>query len=111
MSQQIKEDKSWICCWEKLVKKWGLGEFRLVHDGQRNPGQFEFPPEEVRFYTKVYRWFVDGQPVDTWVKFKYDLREGEVGVDVTFHDPTKPQKKAEKESMVLSNPKESLKSE
>jgi len=59
----------------------------LVHDGQKNPGQFQFPPEEVRFYTRTYRWLIDGKPVNTWVKFIYDLREGEATVEATFHEP------------------------
>lgn len=87
----------WVCLWERFVQQLGLV---LVHDGQRNPGQFEFPPEEVRFYTKTYQVHLDGQPVKTWVKFRYDLREGEVGVDLTWREPDKNQK----ETMEMSIP-------
>ena len=78
--------KPWMCFWErKLFHK--SREWELVHDGQQNPGQFQFPPEEVRFYTRTYRWILDGTPVNTWVKFIYDLREGEATVEATFHEP------------------------
>jgi hypothetical protein len=101
------EHKMWVSGWEKLVQRFGLGRFVLVHDGQRNPGQFELPPEDVRFYTKIYRWEIDGKFINTWVKFKYDLRDNEVGMDLTFHDPLKPKgSKRQKESLVMWNPKE-----
>ena len=97
--------KPWVLSWEKFIQMWGLGEFRLIHDGQRNPGQFEFPPDQVKFYTKTYQWFLDGKPVKTFVKFKYDLREGEATMIVTFHNP---REKTEREEMVLRNAKEVL---
>jgi len=42
--------------------------FKLVHDGQRNPGQFKFPPDEVRCFTRRYK------KDNTGVLFQYDLR-------------------------------------
>ena len=92
--------KPWICSWEKLCIVLG---FVLLHDGQRNPGQFKFPPGEVRFYTKVYQGMMDGKPISSYVKFKYDLREGEVGMEITWRDP---RRKIEREEMVLRNAKE-----
>lgn len=88
----------WMCDWEKLLKRTGL--FVLVHDGQNNPGQFKLPPEEVRFYTRTYRMVLVGGPVNTWVKFKYDLREDEVNIDVTYHEPNLHIN----ETMVLNTP-------
>lgn len=58
--------------------------FKLVHDGQRNPGQFKFPPEEVRCFTRRYR------KGETGILFQYDLRRefktfpGFSPVDVKF---------------------------
>lgn len=98
-----KEGPGWVCLWERLIRK--MGDFVLVHDGTRNPGQFEFPPDEVRFYTRVYQWVIDGEPVNTFVKFKYDLREGEVDVDLTWREP---KKKVQREGMVLTNAKEKM---
>lgn len=93
--------KQWECFWERLIRR--SPEWVLVHDGQRNPGQFEFPPEEVRFYTRVYRWLIDGEPVNTWAKFVYDLREGEATVHLTYHEPGFKGEQT-KETMVLDIP-------
>ena len=92
---QEKINKLWMCDWEKLLKQTGV--FVLVHDGQNNPGQFVLPPEEVRFYTRTYRMILGGQPVNTWVKFRYDLREEEVALDVTYREP----KVHKSETMIL----------
>lgn len=94
--------KPWVCLWERLIKE--SPEFVLIKDGQQNPGQFKFPPEEVRFYTRIYQMVLERGPVRTWVKFVYDLREGEVSVDLTWHDPRR-RKKVE-ESMTMAVPKE-----
>lgn len=93
--------KPWVCLWERLIKE--TSDFVLVHDGQKNPGQFKFPAAEVRFYTRTYHMVLEGKPVRTWVKFKYDLREGEVSVDVTWHDPAE---RKVQESMAMAVPKE-----
>lgn len=61
-----------MCFWERVLIQAG---FRLVHDGQKNPGQFELAPKDVRFYTRKYRWFLDDAPVNCWVTLVYDDRE------------------------------------
>ena len=60
-----------VCLLEKTLKRLG---FVLTHDGQRNPGQFKLPPEEVRCFTRKYRLKLDGEFVNTWAVFKYDER-------------------------------------
>jgi len=63
--------------WERwLVEKLG---FRLVHDGQNNPGQFTLPPAEVKFFTRRYQWYLTGDKafVNTFIVFKCDRRSGE----------------------------------
>jgi hypothetical protein len=75
------------CNLERLLIKAG---FRLIHDGQKNPGQFTLPPEEVKFFTRKYRWFLEGVFVNTWVKFMYDRRnseEWEVKFEFYSRDP------------------------
>ena len=78
--------KPWMCWWERKFFQ-NKPEWMLVHDGQQNPCQFEFRPEEVRFYTRTYRLILKGGPVNTWVKWIYDLREEEATVEATFHEP------------------------
>lgn len=69
----MKQRNDGMCNLEKLCKILG---FRLVHDGQRNPGQFKFPPDQVACFTRKYRLHLfDGQAVDWWVVFKYDRRK------------------------------------
>ena len=94
---QVKK-KRWMCLWERLCINMGLV---LIKDGQHNPGQFELPPEDVRFYTMIYRGTMDGKFINTWVKFIYDEREGEVDVEITCRDP----KLKGREKMVLTMPK------
>jgi len=60
-----------MCLLERFFRDNG---FKLIHDGQRNPVQFQLPPEEVRFFTRKYRLSIDGHFVNTWVVFKYDER-------------------------------------
>ena len=79
-----KNGPSWMCIWEKLCITLGM---KLIHDGKNNPGQFKLPPEEVRFYTRVYQALMDGELIRTYVKFIYDEREGEVKMDVTSREP------------------------
>lgn len=64
----------YMCNLERLLIRAG---FRLVHDGQKNPGQFILPREEVKFFTRKYRWFLEGVFVNTWVVFKYDRRNSD----------------------------------
>jgi len=63
------------CLWEKMVK---LAGFRLIHDGQYE--------EEQLFYTRVYRLGLDGELVNTWLRFKYDLRTGYADVSISWED-------------------------
>lgn len=73
-----------MCLLERLLRDNG---FVLVHDGQRNPEQIELPPEEVRFFTREYRLKLDGQFVNTWVKFIYDNRSGTVDFEIHSREP------------------------
>ena len=100
-----KHGPSWVCCWEKLCITLG---FRLLHDGQNNPGQFVLPPEEVRFYTRFYQGMMDGKPISTFVKFIYDEREGEVSADISMRDPQRNDgsKRREKMTMLVPGKKE-----
>lgn len=63
-----------MCFWERVAIQAG---FQLVHDGSHSPGELQrkLGATETKFYTRKYRWFLDGQPVNTWVKFVYDDRE------------------------------------
>lgn len=81
--------KPWMCMWERRLFHRS-GWWRLVHDGQENPGQFQFPPEEIRFYTRTYRLCLDGELLSTWVRFVYDLREGDSTVKASIHEQGKP---------------------
>ena len=96
-----KNGPSWVCCWEELCITLG---FRLVHDGQRNPGQFNLPPEEVRFYTRLYQGMMDGKPISTFVRFIYDEREGEVKADISMRDPRRNDGAKRREKMMMLVP-------
>lgn len=73
-----------MCLMEKLFI--GLG-FVLIHDGQRNPGQFNLPPEEVKFFTRKYRLSLDGEFVNTWAVFRYDERSNFADFEITSREP------------------------
>ena len=76
----------------------------LLHDGLNNPGQFKLPPEDIRFYTMVYQAVMDGRCVNTFFKFKYDLRDRlNFWMSITFRDPTK---KTQRVEMIMENPEE-----
>lgn len=100
-TERVKENgkskgPGWVCVWERVARQVG---FVLVHDGQRNPGQFKLAPEDVRYYTKKYRWRIDGQFVNTWLTFVYDMRKGEVDVEVSYKEPKS--QRTRRETMVL----------
>ena len=63
------------CLLEKIVERAG---FKPVHDGQYEEGQ--------KFYTKVYRLELDGEFVNTWLRFRYDLRTGYADVSISWKD-------------------------
>ena len=90
---------SWMCLWERLCIDMGM---KLIHDGKNNPVQFKLPPEQVRFYTRTYQGYMDGQPISAYVKFIYDEREGEVDVEISSKDPHAKGR----EVMSMSMPKE-----
>lgn len=50
------------------------GWFVLLHDGtqRKESDQIQNPT----FFTRTYRMNIDGQMVNTWVKFIYDYRDG-----------------------------------
>jgi hypothetical protein len=67
------------CELEKFIQKHT--PMKLVHDGQRNPGQVELPPGEVRLFTRKYRYGGFG------LTFIYDLREPLADVSFQFYSP------------------------
>lgn len=73
-----------MCLLERLLRANG---FRLIHDGQRNPGQIQLPPEEVALFTRQYRLYLDGEPVNTWVKFTYDNRSQFADFEIHSREP------------------------
>ncbi len=75
-------EKTGMCFWEKVCISAG---FRLIHDGQRNPGQFVLQPQDVKFYTRKYQLYLDGKPVNTFVTFIYDKREA-VDIRISYKD-------------------------
>ena len=90
----------WICRTEELFISLGAV---LIHDGLRNPGQFEFPPDKVGFFTRYYRCRMDWRFINTWAKFIYDKRSGHVDFELTFKDPRTGRKEIEKRRMSLSH--------
>jgi hypothetical protein len=93
----------WISGWEQLCIDL---HFKLLHDGLKNPGQFTFEPDDLRFYTMLYQGVLDGMPIMTFVRFRYDLRKGEVDMFPSCHDPRKVKKKTEKATMLIKRPME-----
>lgn len=61
--------------------------FKLVHDGSQGGS---------RFYTKVYRMVLDGKPVNTWIRFTYDLRAGWADVSFSYKAPAEIEKQLER---------------
>jgi len=76
--------KNGMCFWEKVCISAG---FQLVHDGQKNPGllQQKLGVNDATFYTRKYRGFMDGKPINTWVTFVYDDREAQ-DIRVSYRD-------------------------
>lgn len=71
-----------MCFWEEVCIVAG---FRLIHDGKKNPGQFNLASKDVKFYTRKYQGYLDGKPVNTFVTFKYDEREA-VDISISYKD-------------------------
>lgn len=90
-----------MCLLERLFAEVG---FKVIHDGQRNPGQFEFPADEIRFFTRKYRLFMDDEPLNTWAVFKYDRRSNLADFEVYSRDPdiVRKSKSSERQEMSLN---------
>jgi len=76
----MQNKSSRVCFTEKMFRRLG---FRLMHDGSRNPQEFKLDPNDVRFFTRKLRLFLDGEPTKTIATFKYDYRSG-VMIDCTI---------------------------
>lgn len=61
------------CMVEGAVAKCGL--FTLEHDGSGG---------DSRFFTRVYRGILDGKPINTWIRFRYDYRTGWADVSMSY---------------------------
>lgn len=83
------------CMLEQLIQRTEM--FKLVHDGQNNPGQFQF--EEVNFYTKKYQLIMDGELCSTIITFKYDKRSHFADFEIYNKEPAM---KAGREKMTLN---------
>ena len=86
-----------MCLLERFFRNNG---FKLVHDGQKNPGQFQFSPEEVRYYTRKYRLQIDHEWQNTWVVFKYDERSQFADFEIYSREPNN----RGREKMVMQRP-------
>ena len=68
------------CLLERLVSRTAI----LVYDGKLNstPVQIDNPS----FYTRVYRLALDGKPVNTWIRFIYNQRDGWADMRISVRD-------------------------
>jgi hypothetical protein len=73
---QVKEKPWWMCALEEHF--WSHEKWELVHDGQQNPVQFKFAPEEVKRFTRKYR------RGDRYVVFFYDLTKPLANVKIQY---------------------------
>ncbi len=65
------------CLLEKVFLSIG---FRVVHDGEQ---AHDFPDAgKPSFYTRTLRWYVDNKPVDTWIRFIYNLRTRDADLQI-----------------------------
>lgn len=78
-------DPSPMCRLEKIIRR--LGGFKLIHDGQNNPGQFKLNPGQVSCFHRKYRLELDGVFVNTWIVFKYDKRKRWAGTEIFSKEP------------------------
>ena len=80
--------KPWWMCpleWEKLSSP----NWKMVHNGQQNPIQFEFPPDEVRYFTHKIEC-IRGEWTGLVLTFKYDLRKRRGDIcSVEWREPRK----------------------
>jgi hypothetical protein len=72
---QVREKKPWwMCALEEYF--WAYAKWELVHDGQQNPGQFQF--EEVKRFTRKYR------RGNRYIVFFYDLTKPLADVKIQY---------------------------
>ena len=72
--QQGKQKPWWMCALEEHF--WSHEKWQLVHDGQQNPGQFQFA--EVKRFTRKYR------KGDRYIVFFYDLTKPLADVKIQY---------------------------
>lgn len=82
--------KPWWMCpleWETYQSP----NWELVHNGQQNPIQFEFPADQVRYFTRKYRCCGgEWAGLIESLTFKYDLRKRRGDVcGVEWREPRK----------------------
>lgn len=83
MPERIKGRVKGISCMvEEMLKASGL--FVLVKAGGENPDEAQ-TGEHSRAYTRVYQLKLDGELLNTYVKFVYDEREGTAEVKCSHH--------------------------
>lgn len=66
---------------EPAIKALG---FRCVYDGSKSNDYNN--GGDPSFFWRVYRWHIDGRPVNTWIKFTYDLRTGRSDFKISNKD-------------------------
>lgn len=91
-----------MCLLERILRSNG---FILVHDGQQNTEGAQLIDDGVSFFIRKYRLKMDGEFVNTWIKFIYDDRSQYVDFEIYSKD----KETRGREKMVLG--KESLKVE
>lgn len=69
---------------ETLIKNFPFGKFVCVHDGSKEPTDIDYL-EKPTFFTRVYQWVVDDEPVKTQITFKYDLRTGRASAQMSHY--------------------------
>lgn len=61
----------------KFIERFVIntGWFKTIHDGSQPTGNVPGDTESPQFYTRRYRMELDGEPVNTFVKFVYNYRD------------------------------------
>lgn len=72
MARQVKRTVRFVRWVETAVSNTGW--FMAVKDGSQPHGAVQ--AENPSMYTKIYRMRLDGQFVNTWIKFVYNHRDG-----------------------------------
>lgn len=68
------------CLLERMAVRAG---FELVHDGKAGK---QFGVEDPALYTRVYRLKLDGEFVNTYIRFKYDNRTRYADFSISWDD-------------------------